>query len=235
MKILDKNSGFSTLAALFTLLSLLAMGTAISYFTSINATSRANHLMGMQDFYIVQAGLEYSVKKIYEGQNGVVDPPGINFASGNFTVARDDRTLTVTGTLGPTVRSHQVESPTEADCNIIDVTNINLHEAGKRVSQVTFRKNCLASINVDKMQFTWTPDEGEKLQKIKIESLTAYNDPVGVPSGTIIDISNYIVTIPSNQVINIIEWDNSIEDQDITINFIMGDGTVKTATFTADD
>lgn len=234
MKIFNKN-GISTLAALFTLLSMVAMGTVIAYLVAAGEESRANHLLSSQAFYVTQAGIEYGVRKIYEGSSPVVASPGVSFGKGSFTISQSGRTVTVTGTVGNAVRIHKVDSPTEADCTKIDTSNVNLGANDTKVQQITFRKICLTQVTIDKMQYSWTPDNGERLTEIKIENLTVYDNPAGAPSGTLLDIANYVVTTSSNNVINWIKFTGDMEDKTMTLTWTFGDSSTKTETFELED
>ncbi|OGQ47887.1 MAG: hypothetical protein A3H42_03195 [Deltaproteobacteria bacterium RIFCSPLOWO2_02_FULL_46_8] len=231
MKISGNKKGVSTLAALFTLLSLVAMGVVISYLVAQGSEGRINHLASTDAFYVTQAGIEYGVRKIYEASSPVVNPPGINFGNGSFTISQVGRTLTVTGTVGNAVRVYKVDSPTQADCTLIDTSNYNLQDHEETVSQITFRKICLVSITIDKMQFDWVANGGERLKKIKIESSTIYDNPTGSPSGTLLDTADYTATTGSNNVINRIEWDSNMEGKTMTMTWTFTDSSTKSVTF----
>lgn len=234
MKIFN-NSGISTLAAALTLLILAAFGAVLTYLVAAGSVGRMNHVSQLQALYVVQAGIEYAVKRVYDQQNEIVNPPGISFTNGTFTVARAGRTLTITGTVGEAVRVHRVDSPTEADCILIDTSNINLTHSGERITQVNFRKICLATITIAQMQLSWLPNNGERLNEIRIESQTVYTNPLGAPSGTLLETVDYSMTNPNNNVINWFEFDSDMEDKNVTLSFIMGDGTTKTVTFETED
>lgn len=231
----SKQKGISTIAALLMILSLASMGGVMAYMVSAGQHQRADAHSSWQALYVTQAGIEYAVKRIYDGQYEIVNPPGITFGTGSFTVSRSGLTLTITGTVGNAVRVHQVDSPTEADCISVDVSNVNLHDDERRLSDINFNKICLPSITIDKMQLSWVPDGGQKVKKIRIESSTIYDNPAGASSGTLLETTDYTVTNPNNNVINRIDFNQSIEDVMMTLSFIMGDASVKTVTFEVDD
>lgn len=235
MKIFNRKTGVSTIAALFALLSMVAMGTVIAYLVAAGSESRTNHLLASQAFYVTQAGIEYGVRKIYEGASPVVASPGVSFGKGSFTISQSGKTLTVTGTVGNAVRIHKVDSPTEADCTKIDTSNVNLGSNDTKVQQITFRKICLTQITIDKMQYSWTPDNGEKLTEIKIENIKVYDNPAGAPSGTLLDIADYVVTTGNNTVINWIQFNGDMENKTMTFTWTFGDSSTKTETFEIED
>ena len=155
----------------------------------------------------------------------------VSFGGGTFTISQAARTITVTGTVGDAVRSHSVDSPTEADCTLIDTSNYNLSHDGDDISSITFRKICLTQITVTQMQFSWDPDGAERIERIRIESTTIYNNPAGAPSGTLLDVADYTATTGNNNVINDIEWDNDMEGKTVTMTWTFADNTTKTVTF----
>lgn len=227
--------GISSLAASFILFTLLALGMVMTYLLSTGQEGRANQVLSTKAFYVTQAGIEYAIKKVYDGESEIVASPGLNFGPGSFTVGRSGRTLTITGTVGQAVQTYAVDSPTEADCTALDVTNLNLHDHDREVSGITFRKICLTQLTIDRMSFGWQPDDGEHLERIRIENSTIYDNPSGVVSGTVIDVADYTTTSNGNQVINDIEWNADMEDKAVTMTFIMGDGSSVSASFTTDD
>jgi len=235
MKTFADIRGLSTLAALLVLLGLAAMGLVMTYLVATGEQSRAQNLLSTQAFYVTQAGIEYAIKRVYDGQSEVVTPPGITFGRGSFTVSRNSRTLIVVGTVGDAVRQHQIDSPTEADCTALDVSNIEVKDHDQTISRIHFRKICLTQISIRQMRFSWVPDGGERLQRIRIESETLYDNPAGALSGTTLDVIDYTVTGGGNKVINEIQWDSSIEDTVMTMTLMLGDGTSKIVSFTAED
>ncbi len=223
--------GVSVIAAMLMLLTLIALGGVISYLVASGEEGRSGQLASTQAFYVTQAGIEYAIKRIYDGQSEIVNPPGKTFGRGSFTVSRSGRTLTVTGTVGNAVRVQKVDSPTEADCTDIDASNSDLSGDGKKIQHTYFRKICLAQITVDKMQFSWVTDGNQKLDEIKIEDAKVYDNPAGSPSGTLLDIADYTVTNGNNNVINYVRFKQSIEGVTMTMTWTFGDATTKTVTF----
>lgn len=234
MKILN-NKGISAVGAALTLLILAALGAVLTYVVATSSVGKGNHISSVQAFYVTQAGIEYGVKRIYEGQNETVNPPGMSFGPGSFTVSRSGRTLTVTGTVGNAVRVYHVDSPTEADCTVIDAKDPELTKGDKRVGKIHVRKICLVTTTIDKMTLSWDPNNGEKLKEIKIEDLIVYSNPAGATSGTLLDIADYILSNPNKNTINWFEFDSKMKKKTFTLSLTMGDGTIKTATFESKD
>ena len=226
-----ERGGVSVVAAMLMLLSLMALGGVISYLVAVGEESRGAQLSSAQALYVTQAGIEYAVKRIYDGQSEIVNPPGQTFGNGSFTVSRSGLTLTATGIVGSATRVHKVDSPTQADCTVLDVSNADLGGDDKELKHIYFRKSCLVQLVIDKMTFSWTPDGGQKVKEIKIEEARVYDNPAGAPSGTLLEIADYVASNDNNNVINHVKFNADIEDVVMTMTFHLGDGTTKTATF----
>lgn len=234
MKILYHKSkkGFTTLAALLTLLSLMAMGGVIAFLAASGQESRINHLTSVQAFYVTQAGIEYALRKKYEGGSDVISP-AVNFGEGSFQSSKSGIILTVTGTVGNAVRSYKIDSPTESDCFDVDVNSANLVDDDTRITNILTRKSCGSSITIDKMTLTWENlIPVATLIKIRIENSNVYNDPSGgTTTGNEIDITNYTIDNEATHVITFIEWNNAIDASGIVnITFTMTDDSTKTVT-----
>lgn len=229
------SKGVSSIAAALTLLILAAFGAVLTYLVAAGSVGRMNHVSQVQALYVTQAGIEYAIKRVYDQQNEIVNPPGITFGNGFFTVSRSGQTLTITGTVGDAVRVYSVDSPTEADCTQINTNNVNLTTNDTRITQVDFRKICLTTTTITQMQLSWLPNNGERLNEIRIGGQTIYTNPLGAPSGTLLEITDFVMSNPNTNVINWFEFDSDMEDKDVTLSFIMGDGTTKTVTFETED
>lgn len=227
----SNKKGVSSIAAALTLLLLAALGGVITYLVAAGAVGRANHVSSMQALYVTQAGIEYAIKRIYDEQDEIVLPPGIVFGEGSFTVSRSGRTLTITGTVGDAVRVHSVDSPTEADCTIINTSNVGLTNQNQRITQVDFQKICLTTTTVRQMQLSWVTDNGERMSEIKINNEIVYTNPTGALSGTLLDTTDYVMTTGNNNVINWFQFDASMAAKTVTFSLIMGDDSIRTAVF----
>lgn len=201
---------------------------------SLVATSKA--IQGDQMIYdraasVTQAGLEYAMRKIYEGATPVVSPPGLGFAGGSFTIGRADRLVTVTGTYGGSQVVHQVTSPSQADCTDFDVTGARLSEDDREIKTINFQKICLEQTVIDKVRISWTnPQVNEKFQKLKVENETLYDNPP-VPSGNLTDVANYVMNGNYRNNINKVAFVNEMGGKTFTFDFIMGDGSSESYTF----
>lgn len=225
-----------TILAVVGIMTVMALfGMAVANLIAKGDAMRSDHALYETASMVTQAGIEYGVKKIYEGQSPVVAEPGINFGRGNFIIVQSGRTLTITSRVGEVSVVRRMDSPTEADCTRIDVSSVNVVGDNERLSGIQIRKVCLAQVVIDRVTFAWTPDDGEELTKIKIENATVYNNPAGDPSGTLLDITNYVMNNNNQNNMNHVEFNDEIEDKTFTMTLIFGDGTTLTVTFTPDD
>lgn len=229
LRMTSPQNGFSSIIVLLTLLSMVGMGGAIAYMTSVNQAGRGNHLNELKALYEAQAGTEYALKKVYEGEDGNINP--INFGSGNFNSAVSGPLLVVTGNVGNSARVFKLKRPTQADCQIIDASGVNTHDHGKRIAAISFKKNCLPSLTIVSMMISWIPNGGEKMKKIRIESSTVYDNAAGVVSGTVVDTVDYSVNNGNNNVISRIEFGSSVVGKNMTLQFNLSDGSSKAVAF----
>ena len=206
-------------------------GLAVADLIAKSDTMRSDHSLYERATSITQAAIEYGIKKIYDGVSPVVAEPGINFGKGNFVISQSARTLTITSRLGEVSVTRQVDSPTEADCGQLDVSSASTVGGGDTLTQIQVKKICLIQVVLDKLRFSWTPDNGEKIVRIKIENATVYNDPAGNPSGTLLDITNYVMNNPNQNNMNGIEFDQSVTGKTFTLDVFYGDGTAEQVAF----
>lgn len=203
---------------------------------SLVTTSHAIHtdqLLYDRTFYVAQAGIEYAMRKIYDGLSPVVETPLV-FGNGSFTIGRDGRIVTVTATDGITQVVHSVTSPTQADCTNFYVENANLNDDGEKLQQIQFEKICLEEIVLDKMVVSWTNPGTEGLEKVRVESSTLYDQPA-VPNNETTELADYRANGNNRINFNEIRFSHDMEGKTFTIRFKMGDGSAESYTFTPDD
>ena len=144
-----REEGFTIIAVVGIMVVLGFFGMAVAKLVATSHTIRADHTLYETAGMITEAGIEYGVKKIYEGSSPVVVEPGKNFGRGNFVISQVGRTLTVTGRLGEVAVMRQMDSPTQADCTKIDVSSVNLTGSNNKLNGIQFKKICLVQVVVD--------------------------------------------------------------------------------------
>ncbi|MBI2083291.1 MAG: hypothetical protein HYT76_06940 [Deltaproteobacteria bacterium] len=232
MRISDKR-GFSSLFAAGLIVLLSLFGFAIASLVMTTQSIHADQLLYDRAFYVTQAGLEYAMRKIYEGVSPVVVSPGMGFGGGTFTIAREGRVVTVTGVYNTSQVVHSVTSPSQADCTEFDLTDVDLNNDGQNLQHIQFEKICLEQAVIDKIVASWTNPGSEGLRKIRIESQTVYDEPP-VLSGQTTELADYIMTGNNMNNVNEMRFTNNMEGKTFTINFMMGDGSAESYTFTPD-
>ena len=225
------DKGFSSIAAVAVMLLLSFFGFAVVGLVTTSQSTQGEQLFYDRAFYVAQAGLEYGMRKIYEGVSPVVASPGVTFGDGYFTIDRSGTLVTITAHDGNSQVSHSVTSPSQADCTSFDLSSVSLDTDGKNLKHITFQKICLEQTVLDKMNVSWTNPGSEKLKKIKAENSTLYDDP-SVTSGTLIELADYTVSGNGNNNINHFEFTDDMSGKTFTISFIMGDGSAESYTFT---
>ena len=84
------------------------------------------------------------------------------------------------------------------------------------------------------MNIAWTNPGSEGLTKIRAEDQTLYDNPP-VASGVTVDLANYILNSGGNNNMNEVDFNSNMEGKTFTMNFIMGDGSAKSYTFTPEN
>ena len=118
----------------------------------------------------------------------------------------------------------------EADCLIVDTSDLCLNPAGKWICCIYVMNSCEYDITIDKVKLSWTPDEGEKILKLQMWHYDMLEWKGSEPSGSVLDIDPCTL-IPGQSECICLFFDSDVHGKAFTIEFIMGDGTSKTATF----
>lgn len=234
---LKGNKGFSILAVVLAILVLGIMGLSVAYLTAVGEVSNTNALDSTEAYYVAQAGAEYGIKQIYNSTTNTVSvgEPGTALGHGTYIISQTARTITSTGRVGNAKRTFTVTSPSEADCTPFDVSHVTVDDSNK-LHHIYFNKTCLATTVIDKIQMSWQPNNGQKIEKVRIENTYVYNNSAGQGSGEILELADYAITTASRQDFSKIEFDNDINDSMIfTLVVIMSDGSSRSMTFTPED
>ncbi len=233
-KFYDNNKGFSILAVVLAILVLGIMGLSIAYLTAVGEVSKTNALDSTEAYYVAQAGAEYGIKQIYDSAANTVSvtEPGTTIGHGTYIISQSARTITSTGRVGNAKRTFTVTSPSEADCTPFDVSHANIDSAGT-LHHIYFNKTCLATTAIDKMTLSWTPNGGEKIQKVLIDNSTVYNNPSGATSGTLLELADYVLNNGSQHDFSKIEFNKKLSGTfTFTLTITMSDQSTRTMTFT---
>jgi hypothetical protein len=225
-----REKGISLLGAVFTLLILAIFGAAIVVLVSTDQQTRRIHLEKEMAFYESQAGLEYAMREIkYGGYPIVTNKP---LYRGSFTTAINyaQHLIFSTGTVGDLNQTHQITmNQMGGDC--ININNDQATVVGPNktdIKAITLKKTCNYLITVDKIQLSWDPDGNERVTQIKIENTKVYDDPIGAPSGQVIDIPDYTLSNGNAHQINLLQFTNNMLNKTLTITLYLTDTSYKT-------
>lgn len=233
---LKSQRGVSLIGAILVLIILGIFGALIVTLVSTEQSVRISQLSRNWAFYNVQAGLEYALKEIDSG--GYPEVTNKAFGQGTFTVnvnyseAGDD-TIIVTGNVGIFEQQHQIEYDSfGADCLSVNKEVATLTGPGKtQLKGMTLRRDCNQAITIDKLIISWVADGGERLTLVNIKNNVVWQDPVGVPSGTLIDINDVSLAGSVAHQVHMIEFDSNMLHKTLTIQFIMSDTSSSTISF----
>ena len=230
---MDKK-GISIIGAVFTLLVLGIFGAAIVSLVSTDQEMRSRHIGKEQAFYEVQAGLEYAIREINNGGYPVVTNKVLG--RGNFTTSVDypNHIVSSTGTSGSAAKMHQITYSTMGgDCMETNNDTATLTGPGRtELRGITLKKNCLNAITIDKIQISWTPNNGERVTKIEISNTAVYDRPAGAPSGETIDITDYVLSGNGAVQMNLVQFTSDMSGKNLTTTFYMSDTSYKVMTLT---
>ena len=232
MRRIDK--GISIIGAVFTLLVLAVFGAAIVVLVSADSEMRFRELEKEQAFYEVQAGLEYAVHEITNGGYPLQTNKALGRGTFTTTVDFPNHYVYATGTSGITSNTHRITvNPMEGDCLFINPNSESLGGPGRTdLSGIILQKTCLNSINVDKIQLTWSPNGGQKITNLTIYNVVLYNNATGSGSGVVIDSIDRSISDGTNHTINLIRFTGDMRNKQINMVVFLTDSSYKTSTFT---
>ncbi len=120
----------------------------------------------------------------------------------------------------------------QADCLIVDTSDLCLNPAGKWICCIWVMNNCEYDITIDKVMLSWTPDEDEEeeLRKMQIWRYDMLEWKGTVPSGTVLDIEDCPL-VPGERECICFFFNSDMHGKAFTIEFTMFDDTLVTATF----
>ncbi len=229
----DMQRGVSLIGAVFTLLILAVFGSAIVSLTATEQDVRRRQIEKEQAFYEVQAGLEYAVREIYNGGYPVVSNKAIGRGSFTNTIDAPNHIVYATGVSGDVTKTHQITyNNLGGDC--LNVNNDQVTVVGPNktdMKALTLKKLCNNAITIDKFQFVWLPNNGEKVTQIKVENNIVYNSPSGAASGEVIDIPDYTISGGVAHQINLIQFTNNMLNKQFTMTVYLSDTSYKSNQF----
>lgn len=188
------NRGYHVFGTIIAIFVLALIGGAILYTSVISEIAKKMSGSKAQAFYIAQAGAEYAMKKFRHPASPVVTEPGKSFSNGTFVISYADPLVTVTGRWGEARHTSQFNRPTDAECTPLDASSAILDGASK-IHHIYFEKDCLTQTIIDKMRLSWTPDNGEKIEKVRIDnSYVLYDNTGGQGSGELLELNDYTLS-----------------------------------------
>ncbi len=227
--------GISVFGIFVAILILSLASFAALYTTVVGEIAKVDEWVKGQAFYIAQGGAEYAMKKIYASTTPAVAEPGKSFANGTFIITYASPLITITGRVGNAKHTIQFNEPDQADCVSFNTASAIL-DGNDKIHHIYFTKTCLTQIVIDKITLSWSPNGGQKCKKVRIENTYVYNNPTGLGSGSLFELSDYTVTSASQQDFSKIEFDSNINTSPLTqftLTVQFGDGSQTSAmTFT---
>ncbi|MBF0492396.1 MAG: DUF4215 domain-containing protein [Deltaproteobacteria bacterium] len=201
-----KEGGFISVAIVLGLLILGLFAMSSNSVVNDSSTETANNTNKERANYYALAGIEYALRAIDQGQ----DPNGVKtFDMGSATLTINGNQITSVGKSDVAQVTRSITTAMSGSC--VSMSCNNFHSNGKDLLGVYVSKACLSHPIIARMKVSFTPDNGEKVSGIQINSQSVYSDATGTKSGTFIDITDYTIpTTPSPDPVDFIRFSSNI-------------------------
>lgn len=241
MRVSRYSKGMSLLGALVATLVLAAMGAAMATLVATNQELRSYQYTADQSFASAQAGLEMVLGLIHIGASPC-DAMSRNFMgdsqANSVVVSRTNNRIYVNATKGNANSAVSIvdpDPPNAGDTLLIDTSGAQDASNGappKKLLGVTLQLDtgCGAAVTLTTMVVTWTPEDDEDVEQIKLDNHNIYNDSHGAESGELIDVTDTTINDAAEHEINFIRWGDTIQNRLYTIQFNFNDGSNKIVT-----
>lgn len=229
---LGNERGISIVGTVFTLLVLGIMGSALVAFVATEQESRMRSIHREKCFYAVQACFEYALREIKTGGYPLTTSEALGDATFTDTISCADRKITCTGDSSDSSRIHSITT-TQLPKDCIDINSAAVIVGGMtsdEVQNIVLTKTCLDAVRIEGVTVSWTPDMGERVERINIAGVDVYDDLSGTDSGDSIDITDVVVSASST--INAIEFSAGIGGKDMTLTLTLSDACEVSENFT---
>ena len=228
---LPEPRGFAALAAIGILVLLSIFGLAVVSLVTTTQTVLTDQVGYDQAAYLSQSGLEYAMRKVYEGTSPVTGV--IPFGKGSFQIIRAGSVLTATGWAGDAQVAHNITQPVQADCITIDTTGAYADK--KTVRKISLTKTCLESLVLDKMTLSWDPNGGESYDRVQGSGFSnehLYDGPPRVKSGETAELADTPMKKNDKYKLEEIRFGTEMKTKAFQLNLLMGDGSIEEVHFT---
>lgn len=230
-----KENGFSALAAVAIMFLLGIFGIALSSLVTTSHTTRIGQVSYDQANFTNYAGLEYGMKRYYEGKNPAAGR--VSFGSGSFRITQSGPVMQVTGLAGESQVDHQVSLPTQANCLEVDTSEAHTHHRGMELARIWLIKKCGTVVELDRMILSWSPDQGECYDKARLDSVRQnriFDAPPCATSGMLVDLINPQMTRNQKHKFKDIEFPRDMRspERSFRLQFFLKDGSQTDTRFT---
>lgn len=229
-----REGGLSAIAVIGVMLLLSILGMSVVSMVTGSHETRVEQITYQQAVFANQAGLEYAMRKTYEGRNPLTARQ--TFGRGNFRVDRQGNRLVVTASVGGSRVIHSAQEPTQADCLSIDTSQSHTHRRGTEIRRIYLTKRCLPRVVLDKMIFSWEADRGESYDRVRLDDVInsrIYDAPPRVRSGALAELIDAALTDNNDRYrLSEIRFPVDMRNRSFRIQFFLGDGSQKETSFT---
>jgi len=188
-----------------------------------------------QAYFMLQAGVEYAMRRLYEGKSPLTgDFP---FGAGTFRVVRSGPEFTVAAYASGANVIRNITPPAQGDCLRVDTVQSRTQGKGAEIGQIWLSKRCNESITIDRMILSWSPDKGEVFDQVGLGLETpqwVYTGPPSIRSGGTVELIDYPLADLNRHRLDGIRFPSTVDmrEKEFRLVFVMKDGSRKEVPFT---
>lgn len=153
MKNFKNEKGSTLIGSLILITTLAYIGVVMSQLTSSDMEIGTNEIQSVQATQVGNAGIQYALDKINQGQSADVENQG--FGPGTFTVTTNPNTpeVIVTANVGKAKKVQSLEAFFAQQCNYTDATTVQIN--GNEIENIEVVKTCNDIAMLSDIQVTW--------------------------------------------------------------------------------
>ncbi|MBI4209810.1 MAG: hypothetical protein HY538_08940 [Deltaproteobacteria bacterium] len=229
----NNERGVAVVAALIAIFLMGALGAGIAYFVASNQQTRIQQVTSDQAFYSAHAGIEFALGQILTGGSSALTFTR-NFSGETINITRASSLITVSATEKSAVATYSVTDPnppSQGSCLQVDTSAKAISGNTLLVGLVLSRDaSCTAALVITGMQMSWTPDNGEQANRIRIAGGSVEYSGPAQSSGSTFDFgsNDYTINDSSDHDLTDIRWSSNITNHNFTLVFLMEDSSTKT-------
>ena len=221
------NRGISIVGTVFTLIILGVLGASLVALVSMDQDSRMRSIHREYVFYSIQAAFEFALREINEGGYPIVTNKQFDDATFTVTIDPSPRKITAVANMGDHMRTYSITTDELGmDCLNVNMVGATVGGASNdELQNIVLTQTCLNAVTIESLVFSWSPDLGETVKTVTIDSNDVYDDISGTESGDSINITD--TSVVGTSTINTVKFSSGISGKDISVTLRFTDSSTK--------